>query len=65
MPGGKRPTVLRVTVGCMKTAAKLGRVTIGLLAGVFVVAAGASWKFGAEVDNSSYDEFFRLYEPPS
>lgn len=38
---------------------------IGLLAGVFVVAVWASWKFGAEVDNSSYDEFFRLYEPPS
>lgn len=37
---------------------------IGLRAGVFVVALGASWKLGAEVDNSCYDEFFRLYEPP-
>lgn len=33
---------------------------IGLRAGVFVV----SWKLAAEVDTSSYDEFFRLYEPP-
>jgi len=30
---------------------------IGLLADLFVVAVWASWKFGAEVDNSSYDEF--------
>lgn len=37
---------------------------IGLRAGVFVVTLGASWKLGAEMDNSSYDEFFRLYEPP-
>jgi hypothetical protein len=39
--------------------------SIGLRAGVFVVAGWASWKFGAAVDNSSYDELFRLYEPPS
>jgi hypothetical protein len=36
---------------------------IALLAGVFVVAVWASWKFGAEGDNSSYDEFVRLYQP--
>jgi hypothetical protein len=38
---------------------------IWLLAGVFIVVVWASWKFGAEADNSSYDELFRLYQPPS
>jgi signal transduction histidine kinase len=37
---------------------------IGLLAAVFVIAVAASWKFGAQVDNYSYDEMFRLYQPP-
>ena len=37
---------------------------IGLLAAVFVVAVWARGKFGVEVDNSSYDGLFRLYEPP-
>ncbi len=37
---------------------------IGLLAVVFVVALLASWKFGSQVDNYSYDEMFRRYEPP-
>jgi signal transduction histidine kinase len=36
---------------------------IGLLAAAFLIAVGASWKFGTQVDNSSYDEMFRLYQP--
>jgi signal transduction histidine kinase len=36
---------------------------IGLLGAVFVVAVLASWKFGTQVDNYSYDEMFRRYEP--
>ncbi|HEY7392476.1 MAG TPA: CHASE2 domain-containing protein [Bryobacteraceae bacterium] len=37
-----------------------------LLAAVFLVAVWASYRFGAEVDNYSYDEMFRLSEanPP-
>jgi len=38
---------------------------IGLLAGVFVVAVLASWRFGGPVDNASYDEMFRFYTPPA
>ena len=38
---------------------------IGLLAGVFVVAWWASVEFGAQVDNYSYDEMFRRYQPPA
>ena len=38
---------------------------IGLLAGVFVVTVLLSWKFGGQVDNYSYDEMFRLYDPPA
>jgi LPS-assembly protein len=38
MPVGRRPRVLRVTGGCMKTAAMLGRVTIGLLAVAWCVS---------------------------
>ncbi|HLK49554.1 MAG TPA: CHASE2 domain-containing protein [Bryobacteraceae bacterium] len=38
---------------------------IGLLAGVFVVAWWASVDFGAQVDNYSYDEMFRRYQPPA
>jgi len=37
---------------------------IGLLAAVFVIAVTAAWKFGVPVDNTSYDEMFRLYQPP-
>lgn len=36
---------------------------IALLAGVFVVAWGASVQFGAQVDNHAYDEMFRRYQP--
>jgi signal transduction histidine kinase len=36
---------------------------IGLLAGVFAVAWLASLDFGAQVDNYSYDEMFRRYQP--
>ena len=36
---------------------------IGLLAAAFLIAVGASWKFGVQVDNRSYDEMFRLYQP--
>src|SRR5581483_10953776 len=38
---------------------------IGLLAGVFVLAWWASVEFGAQVDNYSYDEMFRRYQPPA
>ena len=41
MPGDERPMVLRVTVGCMRTAAKLGRITITLLAGVWCLSGTA------------------------
>ena len=36
---------------------------VGLLAAVFVVAWWASVEFGAQVDNYSYDEMFRRYQP--
>jgi signal transduction histidine kinase len=36
---------------------------IGLLAAAFLIAVGASWKFGVQVDNRAYDEMFRLYQP--
>jgi signal transduction histidine kinase len=36
---------------------------IGLLGAVFVIALLASWKFGTQVDDYSYDEMFRRYEP--
>ena len=36
---------------------------IALLAGVFAVAWWASVDFGAQVDNYSYDEMFRRYQP--
>src|SRR5690242_10401936 len=36
---------------------------IGLLAGVFAAAWWASVDFGAQVDNYSYDEMFRRYQP--
>lgn len=36
---------------------------IALLGSVFVLSLLASWKFGAQIDNYSYDEIFRLYEP--
>jgi signal transduction histidine kinase len=36
---------------------------IGLLTSVFLVAVWASLRFGAQFDNYSYDEFFRMYQP--
>jgi len=36
---------------------------ISLLAGVFVLAWWASLEFGAQIDNYSYDEIFRRYQP--
>jgi len=36
---------------------------IGLLSGVFVIAWVACVEFGAPVDNISYDEMFRRYQP--
>ena len=36
---------------------------IGLLAAVLIVAVWASYRFGAQVDNYSYDAMFRLYNP--
>lgn len=38
---------------------------IGLLAGVFVLAWWATVEFGTQVDNYSYDEMFRRYQPPA
>jgi signal transduction histidine kinase len=38
---------------------------IGLLASVFIIAWWASVEFGAQVDNYSYDEMFRRYQPPA
>jgi len=40
-----------------------GLAYVGLLAAVFVLALWASAKFGRQVDNYSYDEMFRLYNP--
>src|SRR5215469_14229278 len=36
-----------------------------LLAGVFVLALLASWRFGGPVDNASYDAIFQSYSPLS
>jgi signal transduction histidine kinase len=36
---------------------------ISLLGAVLVVSAWASYQFGTQVDNYSYDEFFRIYHP--
>jgi signal transduction histidine kinase len=36
----------------------------GLLAAVFLLAVWASYSFGAQIDNYSYDKMFRLYNPP-
>ncbi len=38
---------------------------IGLLTVVFVASLLASWRFGAPVDNASYDGMFRVYAPPA
>ena len=35
-----------------------------LLAAVLMVAGWASYSFGAQIDNYSYDKMFRLYDPP-
>jgi signal transduction histidine kinase len=35
----------------------------GLLAFVFVLAMWASYRFGAQIDNYSYDAMFRMYDP--
>ena len=35
-----------------------------LLAAVFLIAVWASYSFGAQIDNYSYDKMFRLYDPP-
>jgi signal transduction histidine kinase len=40
-----------------------GPIYVGLLAAVFVFALWASAEFGRQVDNYSYDEMFRLYNP--
>jgi signal transduction histidine kinase len=40
-----------------------GPMYAGLLAAVFVFALWTSAKFGRQVDNYSYDEMFRLYNP--
>jgi signal transduction histidine kinase len=37
---------------------------LGLLAAVFFLAVWASYSFGAQIDNYSYDKMFRLYDPP-
>jgi signal transduction histidine kinase len=37
---------------------------VGLLAAVFLIAVWASYRFGAQIDNYSYDKIFRLYDPP-
>jgi signal transduction histidine kinase len=37
---------------------------VSLLAAAFVVAAWVSYRFGAQIDNYSYDAMFRLYDPP-
>ena len=37
---------------------------LGLLAFVFLLSVGASYRFGAQIDNYSYDKMFRLYDPP-
>ena len=36
----------------------------GLLAATFLLAVWASYRFGAQIDNYSYDKMFRLYDPP-
>src|SRR5437016_13683503 len=36
---------------------------VGWLAGAFAVAMTGSWLFGAVLDNSIYDEMFRIYRP--
>jgi len=40
-----------------------GLVYVALLAAVFLVALWVSAQFGRQVDNYSYDEMFRLYDP--
>jgi signal transduction histidine kinase len=35
-----------------------------LLAFVFLLSVWASYSFGAQIDNYSYDKMFRLYDPP-
>jgi len=37
---------------------------LGLLAAVFLLAVWTSYRFGAQIDNYSYDKMFRLYDPP-
>src|SRR6516162_11783740 len=36
----------------------------GLLAATFLLAVWASYRFGAQIDNYSYDKMFRLFDPP-
>ena len=38
---------------------------IALLAGVYIAAVLASWRFGAPVNSAAYDEIFQLYVPPA
>src|SRR5690242_8803917 len=36
---------------------------VGWLTGAFAVAVTGSWLFGAALDNSIYDDMFRIYRP--
>ncbi|MBV8731076.1 MAG: CHASE2 domain-containing protein [Acidobacteriia bacterium] len=46
-----------------KGAEQRGWAYTALLAAVFLLSVWASYRFGAQVDNYSYDAIFRLYEP--
>jgi signal transduction histidine kinase len=48
----------------LTVAARNRAAYVGLLAGVFLIAVWASYSFGAQIDNYSYDKMFRLYDPP-
>jgi len=36
---------------------------VAWLTGAFAVAMAGSWLFGAALDNSIYDDMFRIYRP--
>jgi len=49
----------------LAVAARNRAAYFGVMAAVFVVAVWASYRFGAQIDNYSYDKMFRLYDPPA
>lgn len=64
MKAGRTAGEQSLTNRSLTVAARNRAAYIALLAAVFLVAVWASYSFGAQIDNYSYDKMFRLYNPP-